>query len=474
MKTKFIGLDGFGEIETLKTTRKVKKHYVKKTVRCFKEAVQTASCFMQSFNNTNQKASQKTPTLDACYRNARMGNKSEYSVKILDFAKYSNKQPSKKAYSVKYKREFQPISKNFLKNKAAFGAMTACITGVFAVMAIFPVAGVNASASVSEQTTGYALSENATNPQAHTLTNVFGNKESDTNISAFSSENINTGIVGLYIDGEFLGAVIEEYALYQGLEEYINEVKADYDSNTTVEYANNIEVTSGNFEGKDILSINELLEKAKKILDIAVTTDVVSEREIPYETETQYDDTETTDYREVTQNGKNGVESVTYRAKFVNGEEVESVEVSSKVITEPVKEIVTEGTAESTTGTFAWPVPNTHNVTSYYGYRWGTIHAGIDISNGVTDEAIVASDSGTVTWAGWDDSGYGYYVIIDHGNGYSTLYGHCNSVYVSQGEYVSQGQTIAGMGNTGFSTGTHLHFEIRNGSEKLDPMEFFN
>ncbi len=473
MKTKFIGLDGFHEIETLKTTRKVKKHYVKKTVRCFKEAVQTAHCFMQSFNNTKQKASQKTPTLDACYKNARMGNKSEYAVKILDFAKYSKKQPSKKAYSVKYKREFQPISKNFLKHKAALGTMTACVAGVFAVMTLFSATGVSASANVNEQTTAYALSESATITQDYTVAYVSGNKDNNTNLSAFSKESINTGVVGLYIDGEFVGAVAEEYALYQGLEANLNQIKADYNETTTVEYVNDIEVKPGDFEAEEIFTVNELLVDAKEFLSVAITTDVVYEREISFETETQYDDTETTDYYEVTQYGENGLESVTCRTTFVNGEEVDSVEVSSTVITEPVNEIVTVGTVESTTGTFIWPVPNTYNVTSYYGYRWGTIHEGIDISNGVTDEAIVASDGGTVTWSGWDDSGYGYYVIIDHGNGFSTLYGHCNSVYVSQGEYVSQGQTIAGMGSTGYSTGTHLHFEIREGSYKHDPMSFF-
>ena len=215
------------------------------------------------------------------------------------------------------------------------------------------------------------------------------------------------------------------------------------------------------------------MANAESLLSISLTTNEVYEREIPYESETQYDDTQTTDYCETIQYGENGLENVLCRTTYINGEEVDSVVISSETITEPVNEIVMQGTIESTTGTFAWPVPNTYNVTSYYGYRWGTIHEGIDISNGVTDEAIVASDGGTVIWAGWDDSGYGYYVIIDHGNGYSTLYGHCNSVYVSQGEYVSQGQTIAGMGSTGYSTGTHLHFEIREGSTRLDPMTFF-
>ncbi len=471
MKTKFIGLDGFGEIETLKTTRKVKKHYVKKTVRCFKEVLQTAHCFMQSFNNTKQTASQKTPTLDACYKNARMGNKNEYAVKILDFSKYSKKQLKKTSYSVKYKREHSSISKNFLKHKAALGTMTACVAGVFVVMALFGTTGFNANAS--EQTAAQPLSSNSIMKNENFVTYTAENVQNSSDLAmAVSNATINTGAVGLYIDGEFIGAVSEEYALYQALENVLNEYKEGYDESTTVEYVNEIEVTAGEYEEAEIVTVSELMANAKDFLSISLTTNMIYEREIPYESETQYDDTQTTDYSETIQYGENGLENVLCRTTYIDGEEVDSVVISSETITEPVNEIVMQGTVESTTGTFIWPVPNTYNVTSYYGYRWGTIHEGIDISNGVTDEAIVASDGGTVTWAGWDDSGYGYYVIIDHGNGYSTLYGHCNSVYVSQGEYVSQGQTIAGMGNTGYSTGTHLHFEIREGSYKHDPMSF--
>lgn len=471
MKTKFIGLDGFHEIETLKTTRKVKKHYVKKTVRCFKEATKTAYCFMQSFNKPKQNASQKTPTLDACYKNARMGNKSEYAVKVLDFSKYSKKQLKKTAYQVNYNREHSSISKNFLKHKAALGTATACVACAFVVMTFF---GTSFNVNASEQTTAQPLSSNAVMKNENFVTYTADKVENSSDLAlAVSNATISTETVGLYIDGEFIGAVSEEYALYQALENVLNEYKEGYDESTVVEYVNEIEVTAGEYEEAEIVTVSELMANAESLLSISLTTNEVYEREIPYESETQYDDTQTTDYCETIQYGENGLENVLCRTTYINGEEVDSVVISSETITEPVNEIVMQGTIESTTGTFAWPVPNTYNVTSYYGYRWGTIHEGIDISNGVTDEAIVASDGGTVTWAGWDDSGYGYYVIIDHGNGYSTLYGHCNSVYVSQGEYVSQGQTIAGMGSTGYSTGTHLHFEIREGSTRLDPMTFF-
>ena len=119
---------------------------------------------------------------------------------------------------------------------------------------------------------------------------------------------------------------------------------------------------------------------------------------------------------------------------------------------------------------FMWPAPSVHSISSSYGYReGGEFHTGLDIADGNCYGAtVVASKSGTVEWAGYDDSGYGNYVIINHGDGYKTLYGHCSSVSVSQGQKVTQGQTIAAIGSTGQSTGNHLHFEVRTGDERSD------
>ena len=95
----------------------------------------------------------------------------------------------------------------------------------------------------------------------------------------------------------------------------------------------------------------------------------------------------------------------------------------------------------------------------------------MDIANH-DNPPILAAQSGTVVTAGWNGGGYGNYVIIDHGNGFQTLYGHMlnNSVLVKAGDRVKQGQRIGTMGSTGRSTGTHLHFEVRKGEGKLDPL----
>lgn len=119
---------------------------------------------------------------------------------------------------------------------------------------------------------------------------------------------------------------------------------------------------------------------------------------------------------------------------------------------------------------FIWPADGVF--TSGFGWRWGRIHAGIDIAAPI-GTPILAAASGTVEFAGWSDGGYGNMIDIRHADGTITRYAHMNDLYVKEGQTVSQSQTIGAMGSTGFSTGPHLHFEIRpNGGSAIDPMVF--
>lgn len=133
-----------------------------------------------------------------------------------------------------------------------------------------------------------------------------------------------------------------------------------------------------------------------------------------------------------------------------------------------------------------WPV-TCRNITSYYGYRvhpvYGTVkfHSGIDISgSGATyGSTIVAPASGTVIKVNYPypnqnkgGSDYGNYIMIDHGNGIVTLYGHCKSITVKSGQHVSQGEKIGTVGSTGTSTGAHLHFEVRKNGDRVDPLAY--
>ena len=124
------------------------------------------------------------------------------------------------------------------------------------------------------------------------------------------------------------------------------------------------------------------------------------------------------------------------------------------------------GSGASTSG-LIWPVNGP--ITSGFGWRWGRMHEGIDIG-APCGTPIHAAASGTVIYSGWAD-GYGNFVVIDHGNGLATAYGHQSAIYVSGGA-VSQGQAIGAVGSTGHSTGCHLHFEVRVNGNPVDPLGY--
>ncbi|MFM7086124.1 MAG: LysM peptidoglycan-binding domain-containing M23 family metallopeptidase [Cyanobium sp.] len=117
---------------------------------------------------------------------------------------------------------------------------------------------------------------------------------------------------------------------------------------------------------------------------------------------------------------------------------------------------------------YVWPAKGV--LTSGFGWRWGRMHKGIDIANSV-GTPIQAIQDGRVTFAGWDDGGYGYLVELTHPDGHISLYAHNSRLLVKEGEEVKQGQQISEMGSTGRSTGPHLHFEIRTpGRTALNPL----
>ena len=120
------------------------------------------------------------------------------------------------------------------------------------------------------------------------------------------------------------------------------------------------------------------------------------------------------------------------------------------------------------TSAFVWPTPGRQ----ISGYGYSSIHPAIDIGGGI-GHGIYAADQGVVVYAGWNDYGYGNLIILDHGNGWQTLYAHLNSIGVSCGQSVFQGTQIAGMGCTGNCSGPHLHFEMMSDTYgKVNPLNF--
>ena len=297
-----------------------------------------------------------------------------------------------------------------------------------------------------------------------------------------AAEPETKGVSALYIDGELIGVVEDGEELKTALDGILSDAKEGYDDATTTEFANKVEVKP--YKGdKSAESVDDLMEYSKYMYSIKLSTDWIYEEEIPYETEITEDDSQPEGYEEITQEGQNGTKQTTLRLTFVNGDQTDAVVTDEKEISKPVKEKKIVGTAKSSenggsgsgesTGSFMWPVPHTHNITSYMEWRWGRMHNGIDIAGGGDyGQPFVAADGGTVVWSGDDGGGYGNYVMIDHGNGYMTVYGHACELACSTGDYVSQGQVIGYIGSTGNSTGPHLHFEVRLDGEYQDPLNY--
>lgn len=130
-----------------------------------------------------------------------------------------------------------------------------------------------------------------------------------------------------------------------------------------------------------------------------------------------------------------------------------------------IKSIFTPPATPLTGTKLQWPIDSQY-ITQYFGWR----HTGIDIS-GKSGSLIYAAENGKVERAGWT-RGYGYNIVINHGNGLKTLYAHASKLYVSVGESVSRGQAIAAVGSTGWSTGPHLHFEIIVNGVKKNPLNY--
>lgn len=159
--------------------------------------------------------------------------------------------------------------------------------------------------------------------------------------------------------------------------------------------------------------------------------------------------------------------------KEIQRQEAEMEAQSAKI----EKEILAAQRAvEYAGGEMSWPVPGNYRITSPFGGRYDPI-TGVWSNHGGTDiaapygSAIVSTNDGVVIFAGWHYS-YGNYIIVDHGGGIATLYAHCSKLLASKGQAVSRGETIALIGSTGYSTGNHLHFEVRVNGVRTQPMDY--
>lgn len=214
------------------------------------------------------------------------------------------------------------------------------------------------------------------------------------------------------------------------------------------------------------------VEQTEPLVQVKVSRTETTEETIPFETVVEKDDTLPANLRKVEQEGAEGVRQVTTCYSTIDGVEQEPQVEETKVLKEVQQRIIKIGTQpvpESTPKNYL-VLPAEGMVTSPYGPRSSGFHTGIDIAAS-EGSPVVAANGGKVIFAGWK-GGYGNCVILDHGNGVTTLYAHNQELLVEEGMEVVQGQQLAKMGKTGNATGSHCHFELLINGEDVDPTAY--
>lgn len=244
------------------------------------------------------------------------------------------------------------------------------------------------------------------------------------------------------------------------------------------EFTDSIEIENGYYLRSELANETEM-KAVIEALPVKTTATVTSEEAIPFSSKTEKTSTELIGYSKVTTAGENGLKRKTEVRELINGEKQSAAELSSEVVKEPVTQITLVGTAKTTASAkqrsaarsagLICPLDKSSFVISAY-YGDGRGHKGMDLAAN-KGTPIYAAASGTVTLAKFDGA-YGNCVVIDHGNGIKTRYGHASVLKVSAGDKVEQGDVIALVGCTGNSSGNHLHIEVMINGNRVNPASY--
>lgn len=297
-----------------------------------------------------------------------------------------------------------------------------------------------------------------------------------------------TEACGVYVDGKFVGASrseAEAEAIFNGV---LNAAGTGSDGVSSCYFGETVSFVPGLYPdtAECVRSAEELRRAAGALTVMTSRTETVNEPVSYPEIEIPSRTLSVNTARTILE-GENGMDQVTRVVTYADGQAVASREVSRFTVIQPIAMRRLVGTKLysmplvrqfSSVSQLIWPVDGAYNINSDYAYRWGKFHYGLDIGVGSAPGTslgmnVLAAADGVVELA-TTHSSYGYYIILDHGNGMETVYGHLleDSFKVRPGETVSQGQPIARVGQTGYATGPHLHFEVRVNGNKVDPKLF--
>lgn len=281
----------------------------------------------------------------------------------------------------------------------------------------------------------------------------------------------------LTVNGEILA-----YADRNEIENLVNTALCKYyvkEAENTSTFLDDVNIVDTYCLNKEVKSSNELLAIVKNLKVKTVST-VTSESSVKYSTKTIYTSSKVRGYEKVKTKGVKGVKTETAVIETLNGKETAKTVIARKILKKPVEKVVVKGTATSMASAtaraqaksagFICPLNkgSIKAISAYWGD--GRNHKAMDFS-GAIGTPIFAAKAGTVVSAGWDGN-YGYAVVIDHGNGLKTRYAHANALCVKKGATVKQGQQVATLGNTGRSTGPHLHFEVIKNGTRVNPAPY--
>ena len=272
----------------------------------------------------------------------------------------------------------------------------------------------------------------------------------------------------VYWDGTLRFVTTEGDHLRHYLQTVLQPWEVPEDSTTRVSFVHDLRLVDGIYLTDSVVPYEQVLSALQAddcaALQVQVSQRRTEQQEIPYDTETQEDNTLEFGKSETVQAGVPGSETITHELTYIDGALTDDQVVDVTVQQSPTPEIIRRGTLLKSgmigklgTGTFIWPVPGYRDISRWANLPYG--HRGVDIA-APYGTPIYASDSGTVVQVVHMHYSWGNYVQIDHGNGYKTLYAHMSSFAVQLGDTVSQGQVIGYVGSTGDSTGNHCHLEM--------------
>ena len=300
---------------------------------------------------------------------------------------------------------------------------------------------------------------------------------------------------------------LSKYLLYKTTDNQETYIVQSGDTIETVASNNKLNVKEFLIANPEFTSVNNLLYESQKVvvglidplIDVVVDYHTVDDEERAFDTEIQYDDDQYIGYEAVSREGENGLYRVTRKKQYINGQLVDTTNVSSSELKPAINKVIIKGgkyaPSVADLSYWAWPTERPYSITSDYAWRWGSFHNAIDISGTGYGSPVYAANNGVVERIGTGctpgylncNSTQGNYILINHNiGGYYTIYMHLKDIYVNEGQTVARGQKIGAMGNTGNVypvpsssnpyAGTHLHFGVYVGTpygSTINPLNLY-